>query len=119
VSGGVGSGSDRLFDSMRETTFRGMADLRVPSASGNAWIFLLAYSNSRYFLNNVPLAGVAYEFRVRAAPLSRGFTLDVSGGRQFDQYFYEGRRLATGARASLPPCWYVSTSLAWHFRLGL
>jgi len=202
AGGSVGSDSDRLFNSMRETTFRGMVDLRVPSTSGGAWIFLLSYSNNRYFLNNVPLPGVAYEFhsdsgrvrgivglpfaalrwkisplwdarfslfgprrmsadfgrrifrRLRAhggfdwggqswlpverpdyyaplsferkrlylgasAPLSRGFMLDVSGGRQFDQYFYEGRRLTAGARASLPPCWYVATSLSWRFSPGL
>ncbi len=195
---GVGSASDRLFNSIRETVFHGTLDLRVPSASGGAWIFLLSYSNNRYFLNNVPLPGVAYEFRsdsgrvrgavglpfaavrwkisrlwdarfslygprrmtadfgrrlmgsVRAhggfdwggeswlpagrsdyydalnferkrvylgltAPLGRRLILDVSGGRQFDQYFYEGRRLAAGARAGLPPCWYIATSFSLHW----
>ena len=59
----VGSDSDRLFNSIHETVFRGTASYRMPSGAQNAWLFFLSYSNNRHFFNNVPLPGVAYAFK--------------------------------------------------------
>jgi hypothetical protein len=59
----VGSDSDRLFNSIHETVFRGTASYRMPSGAENAWMFFLSYSNNRHFLNNIPLPGVAYAFK--------------------------------------------------------
>ena len=69
VSGSVGSDSDVLFHSMRETTFSATIDAKVPSGERDAWLFFLNYSNNRYFLNNVPLPGVAYQFRNESGTL--------------------------------------------------
>lgn len=60
ISGGVGSASDTLFHSSRELSLRATAAVKRPSGPRNAWIALLAYSNNRDFLNNIPLPGVAY-----------------------------------------------------------
>jgi hypothetical protein len=63
AGGTIGSASDRLFNSIHETTVQGIADFRVPSGERNAWLFSLSYSNTRYFLPNLPLPGVAYQFQ--------------------------------------------------------
>ena len=49
-------------------------------------------------------------------PLPLRLMLDLSGGRQFDQRFYEGHGFsATGSKATLPPGWYLSSTLNWRF----
>lgn len=60
VSGGIGSASDDVFHSRRETTLRATGVYRVPSKTYNSWLFFLAYSNNRHFLNNIPLPGAGY-----------------------------------------------------------
>jgi len=199
VNASVGSDSDRLFNSMHETSVLGMVDLKIPSRQRNAWLLSLSYSNNRYFANGVPLPGVAYQFQsasgrfrgligfpfaalfwtpapgwdARASAfgprrwsldigklttwhvrlhggfewggqtwlragrtdirqtlnferkrlyagfesrLWHGLILDVSGGRQFDQYFYETATFSgTGPKASLPAGWYGASSIAWRF----
>jgi hypothetical protein len=60
VNMGIGSKSDRLFDSIHETTLRASANYRLPTDPGRAWLFFLTYSNNRNFLNNIPIPGVAY-----------------------------------------------------------
>jgi len=60
VIGSVGSSSDRLFYSRHELSGSITASYRKPHGPRNAWLFFLNYSNTRDFLNNVPLPGVGY-----------------------------------------------------------
>lgn len=59
----VGSASDRPFAGGDEITVNGTGFLRIPEGGRNAWIFLVNYANDRDFLPNVPLPGVAYQYR--------------------------------------------------------
>jgi len=56
----VGSASDRLFANIDVMELQATFFLRIPDGERNAWLALLAYSNNREFLNNVPLPGVGY-----------------------------------------------------------
>jgi hypothetical protein len=56
----LGSASDRLFASWRESELQGLFFARIPSGKRNAWIVMMAYSNNREFLNNVPIPGIAF-----------------------------------------------------------
>jgi hypothetical protein len=56
----VGSASDRPFSNMDVMELQARFSLRIPDGERNAWVALLAYSNNREFLNNVPLPGVGY-----------------------------------------------------------
>jgi hypothetical protein len=55
ISGSAGSASDELFQSIHETVFRATGMYHLPSGQENAWLFMLSYSNNRYFANNIPL----------------------------------------------------------------
>lgn len=65
----VGSDSDDPFRSIHETTLLVLLDMKVPSGERNAWMFFLNYSNNRYFLNNIPIPGVGYEFQTESRKL--------------------------------------------------
>jgi hypothetical protein len=69
VSAIVGYESDVLFNSIHETSLSLTLDAKVPSGDRNAWLFFLNYSNNRYFLNNVPVPGVAYQFQTESGDL--------------------------------------------------
>lgn len=56
----MGSPSDKPFDSSREIALNASAFYRVPDTGTNAWYYFLNYSNTRDFLNNVPIPGIAY-----------------------------------------------------------
>ncbi len=60
VNVAIGSASDQMFQSIRETEINITGSAMRPSGPTNAWIFLFNYSNNRPFLNNIPLPGVAY-----------------------------------------------------------
>jgi len=54
-----------------------------------------------------------------ATPLPGRLTLDLTGGRQFDQEFYEDHTFSpSNGKATLPPSWYLSASLALRFGPG-
>ncbi|MDE2490533.1 MAG: hypothetical protein KGM24_06770 [Elusimicrobia bacterium] len=59
----LGSASDELFHSMRETSLSATARWQLPSGARDSWILLLNYSNNRTFLNGAPLPGAAYVAR--------------------------------------------------------
>ncbi|MFA5975360.1 MAG: hypothetical protein WC859_04260 [Elusimicrobiota bacterium] len=63
IRGSVGSASDKPFNSLNEPTGRLTAHYQIPSRAHNAWIFALAYSNNRHFLNNIPMPMVAYSWQ--------------------------------------------------------
>ncbi len=49
-------------------------------------------------------------------PLPERLTLDLTGGRQFDQAFYENHSdSSSGPKATLPASWYLSASVNWRF----
>ncbi len=56
----AGSASDKLFNSKHEISLRGDLFLKVPTTEKNAWLFFLDYSNTREFLRQIPIPGVAY-----------------------------------------------------------
>jgi hypothetical protein len=56
----LGSPSDKPFDSSREIALDASVFLRVPAQGHNAWFYFLNYSNTRDFLNNIPIPGIAY-----------------------------------------------------------
>jgi hypothetical protein len=64
LSTGMGSASDRPFDSIHETTVRATAACRLPARGRDSWLLLLSYSNNRSFANNIPLPGAAYMLRL-------------------------------------------------------
>ncbi len=73
VNVGVGSESDRLFNSIHETTLRASANYRLPTDPGRAWLFFLTYSNNRNFSNNIPLPGIAYSINAPHVKAILGF----------------------------------------------
>lgn len=65
VGGGltVSSPSDRPFGRGRDYGFNLNLTYKVPAENESAWIFFLSASNTRGFLNYVPLPGAAYAFK--------------------------------------------------------
>ena len=66
IAGGnltIGSPSDRPFASGDEILVNATGFLMVPDSKQSTWVFFLNYANNRDFLQNVPLPGVAYDYR--------------------------------------------------------
>ncbi len=61
----VGSASDRPFRYGRDYGYAVDFTYKLPRANEAAWIFFLGWSNTRNFLNKIPLPGVAYFFKAR------------------------------------------------------
>lgn len=61
----VGSASDDPFLTRREVEVQGMAHAMIPARRGDAWLFFLAYSNNRSFLNHSPMPGAGYMWNPR------------------------------------------------------
>jgi hypothetical protein len=59
----VGSASDRPFGAGRDLGFSLNLTYKVPQENEAAWIFFVSMSNTRGFLNYLPLPGVAYAFK--------------------------------------------------------
>jgi hypothetical protein len=59
----IGSGDPTPFSSAQATTISASLFWRVPRDDGDAWLWTLSYSNDRAILNNIPLPGVAYEWK--------------------------------------------------------
>jgi hypothetical protein len=59
----IGSGDPTPFSSAQATTVSASLFWRVPRDNGDAWLWTLSYSNDRAILNNIPLPGVAYEWK--------------------------------------------------------
>ena len=57
---GVGSPSNKPFNSFDETDINLTAFLRMPHGERNAWLFMLNYTNNRDFLSGAPIPGLAY-----------------------------------------------------------
>lgn len=62
----VSSASDRPFGAGRDLGFSLNLSYKVPAENEAAWLFFLSMSNTRGFLNYVPLPGFAYSFRAHA-----------------------------------------------------
>ncbi|MCE5282189.1 MAG: hypothetical protein LLG93_08840 [Deltaproteobacteria bacterium] len=60
IATGVGSASDKPFQSFDETTLDVTAFTRIPDGGRNAWLVLVNFNNNREFLRNIPLPGVGY-----------------------------------------------------------
>jgi hypothetical protein len=60
VAAGVGSASDKPFNSADETRLWANLFTRIPDGGKNAWLLLLSYDSNREFLPDVPLPGVGY-----------------------------------------------------------
>lgn len=200
VQASVGTASNKPYHSLQEMVGRVTASYRVPSGERNSWIWLLAYSNNRTFLNNVPLPGFAYlwrsadstvtviagfpfaaftympsrdrgaqfsmfgpratnaEFFQRVAgpaktyarfewtqdewaranrndnrnrlvythkrasvgvrsPIGKGFSIDVSGGREFDRAFFENRSSSSSdvQKVTLDNDWIAESKVSWRW----
>ena len=66
ITGGnltIGSPSDRPFASDDETLANATGFLLVPDSQHSNWVFSVNYANNRDFLRNIPLPGVAYDYR--------------------------------------------------------
>ena len=59
----LGSPSDKPFGSIEEVSVNALVFLRVPAKNNDAWMFFLNYSNSRGFLEHIPLPGIAYVYK--------------------------------------------------------
>jgi|GEM_PF-6086568 len=59
----VSSPSDRPFGAGRDLGFSLNLTYKVPEENDAAWIFFLSMSNTRGFLNYIPLPGIAYTFK--------------------------------------------------------
>jgi hypothetical protein len=57
---GVGSASNKPFDTGNELDINTAGFLRIPHGDKNAWLFFLYFSTNREFLNMIPLPGVGY-----------------------------------------------------------
>jgi hypothetical protein len=78
---GVGSPSDRPFDSMDEMELTVTGFLRIPVRERDAWLLLLNYSSNREFLNHIPLPGLGYSYEP-----SEAFSLLIGTGFASLQY---------------------------------
>ena len=63
INATVGSPSNRPFASIHEIGLNSSVFLRLPAGEQDAWLFFLNYSNTRGFLEHIPLPGVAYIHR--------------------------------------------------------
>lgn len=77
----VGSPSDQPFASVDELEVSATAFLRVPWRERDAWLFFLNYSNTRDFLEGIPLPGLGYSYRP-----SEQFTAVIATGFASVQY---------------------------------
>jgi hypothetical protein len=78
----VGSPSDRPFASLDEIEVNATAFLRVPWRERDAWLFFLNYSNTREFLEDIPVVpGFGYAYRP-----SEEFTAVITTGIASVQY---------------------------------
>ena len=59
----INSPSDRPFSAGRDLGFNLNLTYKIPQPDGNAWILFLSASNTRGFINYVPLPGAAYYFK--------------------------------------------------------
>lgn len=59
----VGSDSDKPFNSYDETALTALAVARMPVGKEQAWLFMLAYSNTSDFLAGLPIPGVAWSYQ--------------------------------------------------------
>jgi hypothetical protein len=66
----VSSPSNQPYAAFRDVGLNMHLSYKLPQENGNAWIFFLAFSNTRGYLDYVPLPGVAYFFQ--AGPTFRG-----------------------------------------------
>lgn len=62
----VGSASDRPFGAGRDLGFSLNLTYKVPAENEAAWIFFVSFSNTRGFLNYLPLPGFAYSFKANS-----------------------------------------------------
>lgn len=58
----VGTASDKPFEGSDVTIVNALVTRKIKADENSSWIYLLAYSNNRSFLNNIPLPGFAYLF---------------------------------------------------------
>ena len=59
----IGSKGDKLFHQFTDTQFTSNLIYQIPGENESGWLYTLNFSNSRTFLNYVPLPGFAYYFR--------------------------------------------------------
>lgn len=59
----AGSISDRPFDSFNEISVNALAFLRKPSEGDNAWLFYVVSATNGQIGRNIPIPGLAYEFK--------------------------------------------------------
>ncbi|MEW5914499.1 MAG: hypothetical protein AB1814_18230 [Thermodesulfobacteriota bacterium] len=59
----VGSPSDRPFNSYDDTSINATVTMMTVEQKRHYWLFFVNYSNTRDFLPDVPIPGVAYAFR--------------------------------------------------------
>lgn len=76
----IGSPSNHPFSALRDTSLQGNLIYKIPE-NDNAWLLLLSFSNTRGFLNYIPLPGIAYSFKAAA-------TLRVVAGIPFLSAFW-------------------------------
>lgn len=62
----IGSSGDKPFSAARDLTYQGNMVYKVPLEGEAAWVFFLNVSNTRGFLNNIPLPGAAYFFKAHS-----------------------------------------------------
>lgn len=79
VSGSAGSASDHPFQGVGTLTESATVFTYRPQPAGDAWLFLLTYSDDRSVLNYVPVPGFAYLVHRPHLYLMAGFPM--SGGR--------------------------------------
>ncbi len=116
VNAAIGSASDELFHSIRETELQATVNLMRPSRKTNAWVFLLNYSNNRSFLNNIPLPGFAYMWNEpqRGLRVVAGFPFLALNYQPTDQWAFKvsiigptNHSLETGYKVAKPAEIYV------------
>jgi hypothetical protein len=59
----AGSYSDQPFGAARDLSFQGNLVYKIPGEDESAWLLFVNFSNTRGFLNYIPLPGAAYFFR--------------------------------------------------------
>ncbi len=59
----IASPSDRPFAGHEEVMVAATGFLRIPDGERNSWYFFLNYAKDREFASNIPLPGVAYNYR--------------------------------------------------------
>lgn len=96
ASASVGSASNKPFEGDDVTIVNALVTKKINADENSSWVYLLAYSNNRSFLNNIPLPGFAYIFMDPSK--ARGGAIGIP----FFSYWWRSQKLTASTFVIVP-----------------